>query len=225
MVLSTYKGFIFDLDGVLWDSISVHSNAFKKILELYGVKNFDYYEFAGMSTKQAFMSCARLVPLKNQEIFMQDVVSGKVVKLKQEIAHRQLKEFNVLSIKKNLAFMNLISHKSKAIVTGSSKKNLEVFLKKSEFMFDVIINGEEVESKPNPAGYSLAINKLNLSPNQCVVFEDSEKGLQAALEAGASAVHIFGFWENKCTSHPSSKKAVKFQCYESINDWFAKVYG
>jgi HAD superfamily hydrolase (TIGR01509 family) len=164
------------------------------------------------------------VPLKNQKIFTQDVITGKVIKLKQEIAHKALRELDVLTIKKNLAFMNLITDKSKAIVTGSSKKNLEVFLNKSELIYDVIVNGEEVKSKPNPAGYTLAINRLNLSPSECIVFEDSEKGLQAALEAGASAVHIFGFWENKCTSHPSSEEVINFQCYKSLNDWFAKVY-
>jgi beta-phosphoglucomutase len=57
--------------------------------------------------------------------------------------------------------------------------------------FDTIISADDVaESKPNPETYLSCAAQLNISPEDCVVFEDAPKGVESALNAGMQSVVI-----------------------------------
>lgn len=58
-------------------------------------------------------------------------------------------------------------------------------------LFDSIVYGEDVtHSKPNPECYALNMQRLNVTPEQVLIFEDSAIGLEAALASGAQVIHI-----------------------------------
>lgn len=66
------------------------------------------------------------------------------------------------------------------------KKHLRLFDK-----FDVIITGDDIKNgKPNPDGFLLAMNKLNSTPEKCLVIEDSKNGILAANNANMKSVFI-----------------------------------
>lgn len=81
-----------------------------------------------------------------------------------------------------------------AIVTNASLKTLRPVLRYSmgpelAAEVEIIASGEEVQNKkPAPDLYQLAMRRLNLEPHECVVLEDSEMGLRAAVSAGLAAV-------------------------------------
>ena len=81
-----------------------------------------------------------------------------------------------------------------AIVTSSDASKMERLFGQHPDLrqwFDVIIDASMVtRSKPDPEGYQLAARRLGLSPEECVVFEDSLQGLRAGRAAGGKVVAL-----------------------------------
>ena len=116
-------------------------------------------------------------------------------------AYKDIHGYNTIGyghlIKKNeplIQFLNsLKNHHSISIVTSASKKNalsvLEYFQLKD--WFDVMIFGDDVKHhKPNPEGYFLCLDKLNAKSDECLAFEDSSIGIEAAKQAGLQVLKI-----------------------------------
>ena len=60
----------------------------------------------------------------------------------------------------------------------------------------MLIFGDEVsQGKPNPECYKVAAKALNVKPEECVVFEDTDVGVEAGISAGASVINVSG-WQN-----------------------------
>ena len=96
----------------------------------------------------------------------------------------------------------------RALVTGSSRTEaLQVLpLIGPEAHFDVIFAAEDVpRSKPHPDGYQSALAALGLAPNECLVIEDSEAGIEAGRSAGCLVVAVragnFGGWRQDHAHH------------------------
>jgi beta-phosphoglucomutase len=87
-----------------------------------------------------------------------------------------------------------------AVVTGAIRAEVELVLTQCEIAryFETIVSGDEIEqSKPDPEGYLLAVDRLNkldpdlnLLPSECLAIEDTFAGLQAVKAAGIQAVAI-----------------------------------
>ena len=81
-----------------------------------------------------------------------------------------------------------------AVVTSSNLQKMEnVYRKHPEFKgwFDAILTSEDfAESKPSPDCYLRAANRLNVSTDECVVFEDSINGLRSGCAAGMKVVGL-----------------------------------
>ena len=83
-----------------------------------------------------------------------------------------------------------------AIVTTASKKNTYDILKYYDKLelFDLILTSDDIEkSKPDPEGYLKAISYFNATPENTIIFEDSEVGIEAAKKTGSSVLIINNF--------------------------------
>ena len=93
-------------------------------------------------------------------------------------------------------FINLCLKQKKRITPialYSSSKNAKLILTKLNIihLFDVLVDGNDVtRSKPDPEGFELAANQSKTSPKDCVVFEDSTAGIEAANAIGMTTVGI-----------------------------------
>jgi beta-phosphoglucomutase len=79
------------------------------------------------------------------------------------------------------------------IALGSASKNARAILEKANVTsyFDAIVDGNDViNSKPDPEVFIKAANLLNLFPSECLVIEDSAKGIDAAIAGGFYALGI-----------------------------------
>ncbi len=88
-----------------------------------------------------------------------------------------------------------------AISLGSASKNAATILDKLELTayFDAIVDGRHTtRGKPDPQVFLLGAERLNVAPENCVVFEDAPKGVQAALNANMLAI---GVGEQEALSH------------------------
>ena len=65
-------------------------------------------------------------------------------------------------------------------------------------MFEIIVSREDVENlKPAPDAYLLALKKMNILSDSCIAFEDSERGINAALSTNIKTIQVDDYKENK----------------------------
>lgn len=186
-----HKGFIFDLDGVIVDTAKFHYLAWRKLANNFG---FDITEDQNEQLKG-------ISRVKSLEIILE---WGKV-KLSQDEFMEQmaLKNDNYLSYistmtKKDLLpgvsnVIDYLSEKNIPFALGSASKNARIILEKTGLIqkFDAVVDGNDVtKAKPNPEVFLIAASKLEVEPENCIVFEDSVAGIQAANAAEMISVGI-----------------------------------
>ncbi len=178
--LSRYKGIIFDMDGTLVDTMPTHLEAWRMTAERHGF-HFDYewfYELGGVPT-------AKTVTLINETQSLQ-LDSEQVSITKREI----YESISVLAEVIEDTYSLLVQHrpgKKIAIGTGSDRQGADRTLGASGLtgLMDTLVCSDDVANhKPSPDTFLLAAQRLGLEPRDCVVFEDTQTGLQAARSAG-----------------------------------------
>ncbi len=186
-----HKGFIFDLDGVIVDTAKFHYLAWRKLANNFG---FDITEDQNEQLKG-------ISRVKSLEIILE---WGKVNLSQDEFMEQMaLKNDNYLSYistmtKKDLlpGVSNVIDYLSEnniPFALGSASKNARIILEKTGLIqkFDAVVDGNDVtKAKPNPEVFLIAASQLKLEPENCIVFEDSVAGIQAANTAEMISVGI-----------------------------------
>jgi HAD superfamily hydrolase (TIGR01509 family) len=183
-----YGGYIFDCDGTLADSMVVHYRAWRSALTEHGATfDFDWDLF----TSRAGMSLPNTVRELNAQFGLSldpDAVSAS--------QHREYERFldTVQPIAQvvELALRVSMTHPV-SVASGSERK---VVLRTLELIglgqtFPVVITPADVtHGKPAPDMFLLAAERMGVPPADCVVFEDSVLGLEAAKRAGMASVLV-----------------------------------
>lgn len=177
------KACLFDLDGVVFDTEPLYTLFWKEIGEQFcpNVPNFEYvikgqtlvqiYDkyFEGQNEKQKEIT--RLLDLHERDMDYNYVAGFK-------------------SFIKNIRSKDLKT----AVVTSSNLEKMQnVYKKHPNFKcyFDAILTSEDFdESKPSPDCYLKAAAYFDISPKDCVVFEDSFNGLRSGVASGARVVGL-----------------------------------
>ncbi|MGB4800583.1 MAG: HAD family phosphatase [Candidatus Saccharimonadales bacterium] len=178
--------FITDLDGTLCDVLPANVAAYSEAFTLAGY-DFDetaYREHFGYRFDEMMDLIAPHIPAKHRNI----IASHKSAAY----------EKNLASIVPNTPLIHFLRYAKKSgakigLCTTAKKVNATNVLRYLgiENLFDVIIFGEDVtKSKPDPECYVLAIKKLHAKPADSVIFEDTDIGMQAAIQAGAHAIKV-----------------------------------
>jgi beta-phosphoglucomutase family hydrolase len=187
-----HRAYLFDMDGTIADSMPLHYIAWKQALAEYGCPLFPedlFYSWGGMPVRA-------IVATLNQRHGLNMPV--------EEVAHR--KEGLYYELLPRLTAVPEVLEQIEAahatipfaVVSGSTResvtKSLEVLGLRDKF--DVLVcAGDYRKAKPDPEPFLLAAKKLNVPPAVCLVFEDTEMGIQAATAAGMDAVRILQPWE------------------------------
>ena len=186
-----HKGFIFDLDGVIVDTAKFHLLAWRKLANNFG---FDITEDQNEQLKG-------ISRLRSLEIILE---WGKVNLSQDEFMEQMaLKNDNYLSYISSMTKKDLLPGVSNVIdylsennipfALGSASKNARIILEKTGLIqkFNAVVDGNDVtKAKPNPEVFLTAASKLKIEPENCVVFEDSVAGIQAANIAEMTSVGI-----------------------------------
>lgn len=182
------RAVIFDMDGVLFLSNDCHERAWRETLIGIDIKEFSYVNIAGMRTDDALIK----ILLENGK----DVSDYDIVEL---IAQKRRRAIELLLVDGQVANGSgeLISYLQKkyrlALASSASPQTVALFLRMSGYAeaFEVVLDGSAVErSKPAPDIYCLALERLALEPDQCVVIEDSGNGIAAAKDAGIPVIAL-----------------------------------
>lgn len=189
--MRTIKACIFDLDGVVVDTAKYHYLAWKRLANELG---FDFTQHDNERLK----GVSRLDSLN---ILLE--IGGLTITHEEKLAFAEKKNsWYTEYIDKMtpdevlpgaLDFFRLIKSIGIKMALGSASKNAGYILQKTNLThwFDVIVDGTKTsKAKPDPEVFLLGAKGLNIPPNECVVFEDAEAGVEAALNAGMFCVGI-----------------------------------
>jgi beta-phosphoglucomutase len=187
----TITGVIFDFDGVIVDSESLHLRAFQRVLAARGwtLTTADYYaRYLGYSDLATFEAFARHEGLT----LAREEISGLVVD-KTDVFAELTAAGPVVFASAPACIRRLAETFTLAIASGSFRHEIvEVLLHAGlQECFAAVVGADDVnESKPDPAPYLEAARRLNLPPNACVAIEDAPWGLESARRAGLRTIGI-----------------------------------
>ncbi len=179
---------IFDMDGTLFNTNEVNYFAYQEALKKYNVSiDYDYYcKYCNGRHYKVFIPS--LVDNDNKKI--EDIHN-----IKKELYSKYLHK-----VKMNNHLIEIIKHIKKdyliALVTTASNKNTNEILNYTNTyeLFDLILTSDDIKKpKPNPEGFIKAIEFLKVKPENCIIFEDSDVGVEAALKTGAEVVKVENF--------------------------------
>jgi beta-phosphoglucomutase len=185
------KACIFDLDGVIVDTAHYHFLAWKKLADQLGIP-FDARDNEQLKGVSRMRSLDIILSLGNMK--MDD-------KKKEMLADRKngwfvdyvntMKPEEIFPGVKDL--LKKMRKKGLKIALASSSKNAPAVIEllKIGNEFDAVVDGTMVvHSKPDPEIFLLAASMLNVSPKECLVFEDAEAGVEAAVRAGMKCIGV-----------------------------------
>jgi beta-phosphoglucomutase len=185
-------GLIFDLDGVVVDSMPLHTLAWLRYLEGLGISRKD------VATKMHGRRNDEIVreflgPDVPDEIIFEHGAAKE--RLFREMMGADLMSSLVPGVDDFLARANLPAGDGLpvALATNAEPPNVDFVLGGTNLRqyFKAIVDGSQVRNaKPAPDVYLLAGEKLGVAPQNCIVFEDSPTGITAARAAGMRVVGI-----------------------------------
>ena len=180
-------GLIFDLDGVIIDSMPFHRRAWLRYLEVSGIGTADSLDFMHGQRNEEIVR-----GLLGPEADLQTIVAHGAAKeqMYREMLREGLGEHLVAGIAE---WLEHASGAPIALATNAERANVDFVLDggKLRAFFDAIVDGSQVERpKPAPDVYLRAAELLEIPPRNCIVFEDSPVGVAAAVAAGMRVVGV-----------------------------------
>ncbi|MFC1621748.1 HAD family hydrolase [Candidatus Omnitrophota bacterium] len=182
-----FKASIFDLDGVIVNTVSQHFKAWQKMFKEYG-KDFTFEDYKEKVDGIPRTDGARAI--------LKDLSEDELKKAgdkKQGYFLEYLESEKIAVYNTTIDLIKDFKEKNLKIAVISSSKNCLPILKKVGLvdLFDVIITGNDTtKGKPDPQVFLMAAEKLSIKPEECVVFEDAVLGVEAAKRAGMKCVGI-----------------------------------
>jgi beta-phosphoglucomutase family hydrolase len=186
----TAKGFLFDLNGTMVNDMPYHIEAWhKKIIELGGDLSLEEMKYQCYGKNDELLE--RVFPSK---FSMDEKI--KIGNEKEAIYRIEFKPSLKLIDGLETFLQTASSQKIKmAIGSAAINENINFVIDNMQIRhhFDGIVSANDVkQSKPHPETFLKCAVQLNLHPNECIVFEDTPKGVECALNAGMKAVVILG---------------------------------
>lgn len=185
------KAVIFDLDGVIVDTAHYHYVAWQKLAKELGITftEKENEKLKGVSRMRSLEIILELGGISLSDEKKEELATKKnswfvdyIEAIKPEEIFKGVKQM-----------LNSLRESGYKVALASSSKNAETVLRLLEIkgFFDAVVDGTMIiKSKPDPEIFLLAASKVGVNPNECVVFEDAEAGVEAAIAAGMKCVGV-----------------------------------
>ena len=184
------KAVLFDMDGVLIDAKEWHYAALNKALELFGYtisREAHLSTFDGLPTRRklAMLTEAYHLPAGLHEFLN---------KLKQDFTIELTNQLCKPVFNHQFALSRLHAEGYKMAVCSNTVRNsVETMMQLSglsDYLSLLVSNEDVTKAKPDPEMYTKAIEHFKLKPEECLILEDNEHGIKAALASGGHLLKI-----------------------------------
>ena len=184
----SFRAYLFDCDGTIVDSMPLHYVAWKETLAEWDCPFEEslFYAWGGRPVNAILSSLNEMNGLQ--------MPVEEVAKRKEMLYYEQLEHLK--------AIPEVVEHIDEAhgripfaVVSGSRRNSVVSSLTKLQLLdkFDTLVCAEDYKNgKPAPDGFLLAAERLGVAPEHCLVFEDTQMGIQAATAAGMASVLVPG---------------------------------
>jgi HAD superfamily hydrolase (TIGR01509 family) len=181
-----FRAYLFDFDGTIADSMPLHYIAWKKALGEWGCA-FDeelFYSWGGKPVEVVISTLNQMnglkMPLEEVALRKESLYYELLPQLKPipEVLEHIEAEYGRIPF---------------AVVSGSSRESVVCSLTMLGLLdkFPIIVAAEDYKNpKPAPDAFLQAANNLGVAPKDCLVFEDTALGIQAATAAGMASVMV-----------------------------------
>lgn len=215
--LSQFEAVIFDMDGVLIDSEPLWKIAMEEVFHSLGstLTKSDFQKTVGLRIDEVihFWNIQENWDVKDER----EVEEAIIVKMIELISQNASPLAGVIETLDYLRSQRI----KIGLGTSSSNRLIQVVLNELNIhsYFDVTHSAEnEAFGKPHPAVYLHVAQELGVSPNKCLVIEDSFNGVIAGLAAKMKVVCI-----PEKTHHPNPKLSVADFHFESMSDFLREI--
>ena len=188
--MTKIKAILFDMDGVLIDAKEWHFEALNRALALYGhaiplSEHLLYYDGLPTKVKLQKLSAENGLPVE---------LHDEINKKKQEFTMEIVKE----RCRPNPIHTYCLSQLQSrgyhiACCSNSIRNTIETMMKSAKldkYLEFIVSNQDVTKPKPDPEIYITAMNKLSLQPDECLIIEDNENGIKAALASGGHLLAV-----------------------------------
>ncbi len=210
---------IFDLDGVIVDTAKFHYIAWKEMATGLG---FDFTEkenewlkgVSRMRSLDILLEIGKVTKSEEEKRLLAESKNERYL----EFVRRMSEEEILPGVTR---FLDDLRSNGILIALGSASKNAPLILERIQLMekFDVVVDGNSVlKAKPDPEVFLKCAELLNVEPGLCLVFEDAQAGIEAALNGGMKVIGVGSPDDLSYADHfiPGFKKLD----YELISRWY-----
>ncbi len=187
-----FRAYLFDCDGTIADSMPVHYLAWQQALKEWGgvLPEDLFYAWGGRPVVEIIADLNRRQGL---------AMPVEVVAARREVLFQELLP-TISAVPGVLQHINDAYRRIPfAVVSGSTRESVTASLSTLGLLakFEVLVcAGDYARAKPDPEAFLLAAERLHVAPRSCLVFEDTDLGMQAAAAAaGMAAVRVPPPWE------------------------------
>jgi len=189
--MNTFKAAIFDLDGVLVDTAKYHFLAWKRLAEELNIvftlqDNERLKGVSRMNSLDIILEIGNIVLDYDTKIKLAQKKNNWYVEYISKLTPKDI-------LPGVIGFLESVKIDKIKVALGSASKNSMLILDKLNLTgyFDVIIDGTKVsKAKPEPEVFLKGAEALKVLPSECIVFEDAEAGVEAAINAGMYCIGI-----------------------------------
>ncbi len=182
-----FSAYLFDCDGTLADTMPLHYRAWQRLAEDLGATISEdlFYRFGGRPTETILER-------------LRDEHGWKVDDVPQAAARKEAYFVEMIDEVQPIEPVLAVARrwhgiKPLAVASGGSRHNVEITLNAIGILqlFDAVVCVEDyARAKPFPDPFLEAARRLHVAPTECLVFEDSAPGMQAAEAAGMACVFV-----------------------------------
>ncbi len=183
---------IFDMDGVVVDTVPIHFAAWKRMFEEHGHPfTFDEY-------KEKVDGIPRIDGTRNVLTDLSEEEIQKAAAQKQEYFSEEIEKTKIPIYDSTVKLIDNLQKNGIKVAVISASKNAPLILTRIGLIdrLDATVNGNDVtRGKPDPQVFLMAAERLDASANQSIVFEDAVLGVEAAKRAEMKCIGIDRYGE------------------------------
>ncbi|MDD3064924.1 MAG: HAD family phosphatase [Endomicrobiaceae bacterium] len=186
--MQKFKAVLFDMDGILVDSMPYHFISWFETMRKYNIR-VTPFEIYGKEGEKSELCVEYFFKKAKRKITKEKI--KKITRERAEKFNEYFKPYIFAGVEEIIRGLKKQGYKT-AVVTGSAKADaVKILPAKIYNLFDAIISSDIVKKgKPHPEPYLTASNLLNVSPSQCMVVENAPYGVKSAKSAKMYCVAV-----------------------------------